>query len=49
VLVDGHQEPGWHSAFWDGRGRGGVAPAGVYLVKLEGAGAMRVEKVVLAR
>lgn len=45
VLVDGHQEAGFHAAVWDGT----RAAAGVYLVRLESGGRTRVTKTVKLR
>jgi hypothetical protein len=50
VLSDGAQEGGRHALRWDGRDAGGHAlPAGVYLFRLETAGRVTSQKVVIAR
>lgn len=50
TLVDRTQGPGRHLAAWDGRDDGGaLVPAGVYLVRLEAAHAVRSQKVLRLR
>jgi len=50
VLVRAVQDPGQHSASWDGRNRAGriVAP-GLYYVKVVGPGINEVRKVLVGR
>ncbi|HOX27093.1 MAG TPA: FG-GAP-like repeat-containing protein [Candidatus Krumholzibacteria bacterium] len=50
LLADAPQGSGRHSARWDGRdGSGRAVPAGVYLVRLESAGAVTSRKLVIVR
>jgi hypothetical protein len=50
VLAEGLYAPGRHVASWDGYNSGGAAAAaGVYFLRLEAGGAVRTQKVVLAR
>jgi hypothetical protein len=50
VLTEGVQEGGRHALRWDGRDAGGHAlSAGVYLLRLETAGRVASQKVVIAR
>jgi hypothetical protein len=50
VLSDGAQEGGRHALRWDGRDADGHAlPAGVYLLRLETAGRVTSQKLVIAR
>lgn len=44
-LMDGHGAAGVHTLVWEA----GAAPAGVYVVRLETAGAVRVRRIVLLR
>jgi hypothetical protein len=44
-LMDGHVAPGVHTLVWEA----GAAPAGVYAVRLETAGVVRVRRIVLLR
>jgi chitodextrinase len=50
VLVDAEQEPGAHSAVWDGRDDSGRAvSAGLYLYRLEAGPRQVIRKMLLAR
>jgi hypothetical protein len=49
VVADGFQPAGRRDLAWDGRGRGGPAPAGVYIARLEASGRILTRKFVLAR
>ena len=50
TLVDGPVEAGRHDVTWNGRAaEGGAAPPGLYMVRLEGAGATTSAKLILAR
>jgi choice-of-anchor B domain-containing protein len=49
-LFAGTLKAGSHALTWDGRVRGGtIAPAGIYFVKVNAAGAIRTAKIVVAR
>ncbi len=45
TLVEGHQEPGFHTALWDGSRQA----SGVYIVRLESSGRVRAIKTVKLR
>jgi hypothetical protein len=49
VLADGLYRPGWHNAFWNGRGRHGRSPAGVYFLRMDAPGKTLTRTIVLAR
>jgi len=49
VLTDGRQAAGRHELRWDGRTRGGVAPAGVYFARMTAEGRQWVRRLVIAR
>jgi hypothetical protein len=50
VLAEGMQLAGRRTLRWDGRdGRGAELPSGVYFLRLESAGRMEAQKVVIAR
>lgn len=50
LLADVAQASGRHLTQWDGRdAKGKAVPAGVYLVRLESAGAVSTQKLVIVR
>ena len=50
VVAGGAQTAGRHSTRWDGRdGRGAEIPSGVYFLRLEAAGGVQTQKLVIAR
>jgi hypothetical protein len=49
VLASGTLPAGRHDARWDGRGRQGAAPTGMYFMQLDAAGRTFVKRFVLAR
>ena len=49
TLVDGRQPAGRHEVKWDGAGRAGALPPGIYLVRMRVAGTMLVRRVTLMR
>ena len=50
TLLDGGVSAGLHAIAWDGRATDGAkAPAGVYIVRLEGFGRSESRRVALAR
>jgi len=50
TVVDGWRSAGAHTAHWDGRRSGGTpAPSGVYVARLEAAGATGARKLVLMK
>jgi streptogramin lyase len=49
VLADGVVPAGRHERVWDGRSRGGAAPAGIYFVRFAVDGRTWVRRIVLAR
>jgi hypothetical protein len=50
TLHQGALAPGRHAAFWDGRdARGGAAPSGVYMARLQSGGAVATGKLTLLR
>jgi C1A family cysteine protease len=50
TVVDGHQAPGTHDAYWDGRDdRGADTASGFYYVRFESNGEVRTSPIVLLR
>lgn len=50
TVLDERMEPGLHNIVWDGRTRaGGLAPSGVYFVRVELAGSVETRRVALVR
>ncbi len=49
VLADEHLHPGLHERTWQGRGAGGAAASGVYLVKVRAGAEVRTGKIMLLK
>ena len=49
TLASGRHAPGRHTVHWDGRSRGGRAPAGLYFVRLQTPDRSLVQRLVLSR
>ena len=49
VLVDGVRPAGRHELRWDGRGRRGAAPTGMYFMRMEAAGRTFMKRFVMTR
>ena len=49
VLASGSMLAGHHEARWDGRGRQGAAPTGMYFVRMEAGGRTFMKRFVMTR